>query len=96
LHSRQRHTESTEDRVGFSVSLSRCGIRDMHHLIATQENAVCIVWPNRGSSSPGWGNGKATAVLFAREGAKVLAAVAVGRANPDASHVNRPPRLKEA
>ena len=27
-----------------------------------------------GSSSPGWGNGKATAVLFAREGAKVLAA----------------------
>jgi NAD(P)-dependent dehydrogenase (short-subunit alcohol dehydrogenase family) len=27
-----------------------------------------------GSSGPGWGNGKATAVLFAREGAKVLAA----------------------
>ena len=27
-----------------------------------------------GSSSPGWGNGKAAAVLFAREGAKVLAA----------------------
>src|ERR1700746_89922 len=26
-----------------------------------------------GSSGPGWGNGKATAVLFAREGAKVLA-----------------------
>jgi NAD(P)-dependent dehydrogenase (short-subunit alcohol dehydrogenase family) len=26
------------------------------------------------SSGPGWGNGKATAVLFAREGAKVLAA----------------------
>jgi NAD(P)-dependent dehydrogenase (short-subunit alcohol dehydrogenase family) len=25
-----------------------------------------------GSSSPGWGNGKATAVLFAREGAKVF------------------------
>jgi hypothetical protein len=25
-----------------------------------------------GSSGPGWGNGKATAVLFAREGAKVL------------------------
>ena len=24
-----------------------------------------------GSSGPGWGNGKATAVLFAREGAKV-------------------------
>jgi NAD(P)-dependent dehydrogenase (short-subunit alcohol dehydrogenase family) len=27
-----------------------------------------------GSSGPGWGNGKAAAVLFAREGAKVLAA----------------------
>src|SRR6267378_6413957 len=27
-----------------------------------------------GSSGPGWGNGKGTAVLFAREGAKVLAA----------------------
>ena len=27
-----------------------------------------------GASGPGWGNGKATAVLFAREGAKVLAA----------------------
>src|ERR1700737_3841308 len=27
-----------------------------------------------GSSGPGWGNGRATAVLFAREGAKVLAA----------------------
>jgi NAD(P)-dependent dehydrogenase (short-subunit alcohol dehydrogenase family) len=27
-----------------------------------------------GSIAPGWGNGKATAVLFAREGAKVLVA----------------------
>src|SRR5687767_12113899 len=26
-----------------------------------------------GSGGPGWGNGKATAVLFAREGAKVFA-----------------------
>ena len=26
-----------------------------------------------GSSGPGWGNGKATAVLFAREGARVIA-----------------------
>jgi NAD(P)-dependent dehydrogenase (short-subunit alcohol dehydrogenase family) len=26
-----------------------------------------------GSSGPGWGNGKAAAVLFAREGAKVFA-----------------------
>src|SRR6266850_4320045 len=35
-----------------------------------------------GSSGPGWGNGKATAVLFAREGAKVLAA----DINLDAAH----------
>src|SRR6516164_782760 len=34
-----------------------------------------------GSSSAGWGNGKATAVLFAREGAKVLA----GDINRDAA-----------
>jgi len=27
-----------------------------------------------GSGGPGWGNGRATAVLYAREGAKVLAA----------------------
>ncbi|HUE46111.1 MAG TPA: 3-oxoacyl-ACP reductase, partial [Aestuariivirgaceae bacterium] len=27
-----------------------------------------------GSIGPGWGNGKATAVLFAREGAKVVCA----------------------
>ena len=27
-----------------------------------------------GSVGPGWGNGKATAVLFAREGAQVIAA----------------------
>jgi NAD(P)-dependent dehydrogenase (short-subunit alcohol dehydrogenase family) len=26
-----------------------------------------------GSSGPGWGNGKAAAVLFAREGAKIFA-----------------------
>jgi len=35
-------------------------------------NKVAIV-TGAGSSGPGWGNGKATAVLFAREGAKVLA-----------------------
>lgn len=38
-----------------------------------------------GSVGPGWGNGKATAVLFAREGAKV---VAVDR-NPDAVEETR-------
>jgi NAD(P)-dependent dehydrogenase (short-subunit alcohol dehydrogenase family) len=37
------------------------------------KNTVALV-SGAGSSGPGWGNGKATAVLFAREGAKVLAA----------------------
>lgn len=36
------------------------------------KNKVAIV-TGAGSVGPGWGNGKATAVLFAREGAKVLA-----------------------
>jgi NAD(P)-dependent dehydrogenase (short-subunit alcohol dehydrogenase family) len=36
------------------------------------QNKVAIV-TGAGSSGSGWGNGKATAVLFAREGAKVLA-----------------------
>ena len=35
------------------------------------EDKVAIV-TGAGSSGPGWGNGKATAVLFAREGARVL------------------------
>ena len=37
------------------------------------KDKVAIV-TGAGSIGPGWGNGKATAVLFAREGAKVLAA----------------------
>lgn len=36
------------------------------------EGKVALV-TGAGSSGPGWGNGKATAVLFAREGAKVYA-----------------------
>ena len=36
-----------------------------------QDRAVVVV--GAGSVGPGWGNGKAAAVLFAREGAKVLA-----------------------
>ncbi len=36
------------------------------------KDKVAIV-TGAGSSGPGWGNGKATAVLFAREGAKVFA-----------------------
>lgn len=37
------------------------------------KNKVAIV-TGAGSIGPGWGNGKATAVLFAREGAKIFAA----------------------
>ena len=44
------------------------------------KNKVAIV-TGAGSVGPGWGNGKATAVLFAREGAKVLAV----DNNPDAA-----------
>ena len=36
------------------------------------KDKVAIV-TGAGSIGPGWGNGKATAVLFAREGAKVFA-----------------------
>lgn len=36
-----------------------------------QDKVAIVV--GAGSSGPGWGNGKATAVLFAREGAKVVA-----------------------
>ncbi|MFL5317446.1 MAG: 3-oxoacyl-ACP reductase, partial [Microvirga sp.] len=34
------------------------------------DNKVALVF-GAGSSGPGWGNGKATAVAFAREGARV-------------------------
>src|SRR5262249_17108961 len=37
-----------------------------------QEKVALVV--GAGSVGPGWGNGKATAVLFAREGAKLLCA----------------------
>src|SRR6476620_3873640 len=37
------------------------------------QNKVALV-TGAGCIGPGWGNGKATAVLFAREGAKVFAA----------------------
>lgn len=36
------------------------------------KNKVAVVL-GAGSSDPGWGNGKAAAVLFVREGAKVFA-----------------------
>jgi NAD(P)-dependent dehydrogenase (short-subunit alcohol dehydrogenase family) len=37
----------------------------------TLENKVAILF-GAGSVGPGWGNGKATAVLFARNGAHVI------------------------
>jgi len=42
-------------------------------MVGRLKDKVALV-SGAGSSGPGWGNGKATAVLFAREGAKVLAA----------------------
>ena len=42
--------------------------------MAGRLNGKVALVTGAGSSGPGWGNGKATAVLFAREGAKILAA----------------------
>lgn len=41
-------------------------------MIGRLDGKICIV-TGAGSSGPGWGNGKAAAVLFAREGAAVFA-----------------------
>jgi NAD(P)-dependent dehydrogenase (short-subunit alcohol dehydrogenase family) len=48
------------------------------------QDKVAIV-TGAGSSGPGWGNGKATAVLFARQGAKVVAV----DLNPEAAEETR-------
>jgi len=42
-------------------------------MVARLRNKIALV-VGAGSVGPGWGNGKAAAVLFAREGAKVLCA----------------------
>ena len=42
-------------------------------MVARLQNKIALV-VGAGSIGPGWGNGKATAVLFAREGAKVICA----------------------
>src|SRR5262245_24101688 len=42
-------------------------------MVARLQNKIALV-VGAGSVGPGWGNGKAAAVLFAREGAKVLCA----------------------
>ncbi|MCH2210422.1 MAG: SDR family oxidoreductase [Fuerstiella sp.] len=51
-------------------------------------NKVAIV-TGAGSSGPGWGNGKATAVLFAREGAKVFAIDINGEALAETQQIIR-------
>jgi len=42
-------------------------------MVARLRNKIALV-VGAGSVGPGWGNGKAAAILFAREGAKVLCA----------------------
>ena len=42
------------------------------HLPGRLEGKIAVI-TGAGSVGPGWGNGKATAVLFAREGAKIIA-----------------------
>jgi NAD(P)-dependent dehydrogenase (short-subunit alcohol dehydrogenase family) len=56
--------------MGLSeILLSGGGVRKMGERL---KNKIAIV-TGAGSIGPGWGNGKATAVLFAREGAKIFA-----------------------
>ena len=47
---------------------------------------VAIVF-GAGSSAPGWGNGKAAAVLYAREGARVIAVDLVEAAAQDTASI---------
>jgi NAD(P)-dependent dehydrogenase (short-subunit alcohol dehydrogenase family) len=47
------------------------GIHERYEMTRRLENKIAIVF-GAGSVGPGWGNGKATAALFAREGAKVV------------------------
>ena len=60
------------------------------HLVGRLEGKVALV-TGAGSIGPGWGNGKATATLFAREGAKVVASDIRG----DAADQTRDLILKE-
>src|SRR4029450_13249684 len=54
----------------FGLSLSREG--GMVGMTKRLQDKVALVF-GAGSSGPGWGNGKAAAVEFAREGARVVA-----------------------
>jgi len=55
---------------GFHPGRIRYGTEDVH--MADRLAGKVAIVAGAGSIGPGWGNGKATAVLFAREGAKVL------------------------
>lgn len=50
------------------------------------DNKVAIVF-GAGSSGPGWGNGKATAVAFAREGARVVCVDVLGEAANETAQI---------
>ncbi|HAE48377.1 MAG: 3-oxoacyl-ACP reductase [Tistrella sp.] len=52
------------------------------------ENKTALVF-GAGSSGPGWGNGKATAVLFAREGARVVCVDRVAEAAEETAGIIR-------
>jgi hypothetical protein len=61
--------------------------------MARLRDRVAIV-TGAGSSGPGWGNGKATAVTFAREGAKIFAVdiracPQLGRSYPEQTESSR-------
>jgi len=58
--------------MNFGGGYSRCLEMEVNRMGDRMKNKVAIV-TGAGSVGPGWGNGKATAVLFAREGAKVFA-----------------------
>src|SRR6266508_2889386 len=62
-------------RIGVSTfmpSAAWCRAKRRSRMPGRIQDRVAIV-TGAGSSGPGWGNGKATSVLFAREGARVLA-----------------------
>jgi NAD(P)-dependent dehydrogenase (short-subunit alcohol dehydrogenase family) len=49
-----------------------CNLQDLERMAGRLDGKVAIV-VGAGCVGPGWGNGRATAVIFAREGAKVFA-----------------------
>jgi len=62
-----------QNRATASVEVNFSRTPKEESMVDQRKDKVALV-SGAGSSGPGWGNGKATAVLFAREGAKVLAA----------------------